>query len=114
MSFEIFLELCKYAWLPLLGFAYKEYKNSQDKQDKRLEKLEIKVAHQMTKEDVVEVVTNATNLLSAQIKLDLQKIDNGVHQIKNQNSGKDATIIELNHIMNDVSKLLKFLIDEKK
>jgi hypothetical protein len=95
MSFEVFVDLFKYLWIPFLGLAYKIYKEAQDKQDREIDLLKSKISHQMTKDDVIEVVNNATNLLSMQMKLELEKINNGVHQLKNQNSGKDAVLLQL-------------------
>jgi hypothetical protein len=95
MSFEVFIDLFKYLWIPFLGLAYKIYKEAQDKQDREIDSLKSKISHQMTKNDVTEVVGNATALLSAQMKLELEKINNGVHQLKNQNSGKDAVLLQV-------------------
>jgi hypothetical protein len=100
---DLFLDSVKYLWIPMLVGAYRVYKSEQDKQDYKIEKLETKVSYQMTKEDVMEVVSNATKLLSAEIKLDLQKIDNGVHQIKNQNCSKDAVSMQLIEVIERLS-----------
>jgi hypothetical protein len=106
MPLDYFLASIKYGWIPLLGIAYKEYKASQEKQNEKIEKLESKVSHQMTKSDVIEVVTNATTILSLEIKAELQKISLEVHQVKNQGVGKDATLIELMQIVNELNKKL--------
>lgn len=112
MSFEIFLELIKYSWLPILGIAYKEYKASQEKQDSRIERLENKISHQMTKDDVIEVVDNAIKLLSANMETKFEKLNNGIHQIKNQHASKDAILLELTHTLNDVGQALQRLKED--
>jgi len=116
MSIETFLEAIKYIWVPLFIFAYGVYSTAQQKQDeeikdleekflqhidlsqykqdKKIEDLEKKVSHQMTKQDVVEVVNNAVEKLSLKMDKDLLKIDNGVHQIKNQFAGKESAMTE--------------------
>lgn len=132
MSFEMFLETLKFLWIPLLAFAYNIYSESQkkqddeieaiekricdrnnilqEKQDKKIEELEKRVSHQMTKQDVIEVVNNAITLLSTQIKLDLQKIDAGLHQIKTQVINKDSSADMLNHTMLNVAERLEEIL----
>ena len=98
------IEIIKYAWIPLLGIIWNANEKKNESMQAEIEKIKSKISHQMTKEDVNEVVNTATKLLTAEIRIDLQKIDMGVHAIKNQKSGEDGTlklVLDQLKIMND-------------
>jgi len=110
MTFENFIDLFKYLWIPSLAFAYKIYKEAQDKQDKEIEHLKSKISHQMTKDDVTDVVDNAVEKLTLKIEAKLIGIENKIHAMRNQDHGKDSVTLLLIESIDRLNKKL----DEKK
>lgn len=118
---ESLIALLKYAWLPLLGVLYKNHKEEVKdlkaydlKQDSEFEKIRSKISHQMTKEDVNEVVFNATRNLSLEIKVDLEKINSSIqHQTRNNKTAKDSVMLETLETLKKMNDYLEKKENEK-
>ena len=102
LFFKIFEIIILFGIIPLVKIILKGYadkvkiiEKNQEQIEEKIIKLEKHSSHQMTKEDVKEIVNHAVEKLSLTFELNLSRIENDVHSVKSSQAGKDAINIEI-------------------